>query len=67
MKKDFSRDTTPCYSCRNPRFRGTYRLHLRNELRLLVTVYVFLSSLKFSTLMMEAICYSETSVLTKTT
>jgi hypothetical protein len=42
-------------------------LFLRSVLRLLVTANVVPSSLNFATLMMEALSFSETSVLTRAT
>jgi hypothetical protein len=55
-------DVTPCslLSC-NRRFGGTYRLHLQGR-RLLVLAEIISSTLK-----MEAICSSETSVETQQT
>jgi hypothetical protein len=72
-------DVTPCGSCKDRRFGGTYRIHhqgdknrratvfLRIVPRLLVTVNVVPSSPILVTLMMEAIRSSETSVLTRAT
>jgi hypothetical protein len=59
-------DVTPCGSCNNRRFGGSYRVHhqaLRSVLRLLVTANIVPSSPILGTLMMEAIRFSETSVL----
>jgi hypothetical protein len=64
---------TPCGSCKNRRFGGTYRFHHQNEknlrrlLQLPVTATVVPSSLIPFTLMKEAIGSSETTILTKTT
>jgi hypothetical protein len=71
-------DVTPCGSCKNRRFGGTYSLHhqgdqnrrarnnyvvvLRSVLRLPVIGNVAPSPLILVTLMMEAILSSETSV-----
>jgi hypothetical protein len=61
-------DVAPCGCCKNRRFGETYLLHHEcSMLRLLVTANVVPSSLIISTLMMEAIRSSETSVLTRTT
>jgi hypothetical protein len=73
----------PRVSCKIRRFGGTYRLHLqggnnkraRNNvnpfllsvLQLLVTAKVVPSSPNLVTLMMQAIYFSETSVLTRAT
>jgi hypothetical protein len=76
MKNAVFLDVTPCGSCKNQRFGGTYRLHhnkvyyivfLRSVLRLLVTANVVPLSQILITLMMEAIRSSETSVLTRAT
>jgi hypothetical protein len=54
-------------SCKNRRFGGTHRLHHQGDkIRLPVTVTVPSSPI-LVTLIMEAICSSETSVLTRTT
>jgi hypothetical protein len=67
---------TPCGSCKNRRFGGTWRLlHqgdknrriLRSVRRLLVAACVVPSSPIFVTLMKEATGSSETSVLTRAT
>jgi hypothetical protein len=58
MKNAVFWDVTPCGSCKNRRFRGTITI---SELRLLVTANVP------SSLMMEPIRSSETSVLTRAT
>jgi hypothetical protein len=63
MENAASWDMTPCGSCKNQHFRGTY--HLQHQL--LVTANVVPSSLILSTLMMEVIHSSETSVLTRAT
>jgi hypothetical protein len=55
---------TPRGSYKNQRFGGTYHLHHQE---LLVTAKVVPSWLILSTLMMEAIFFSETSVLTRAT
>jgi hypothetical protein len=66
-------DVTPCGSCKNRSFGGTFRLHyqvdkkLRGVLQLLVSANVIPSSPILVTLMMEAIRFSETSVLTRAT
>jgi hypothetical protein len=71
-------DVTPCGSCKNLRFRGTYRLHHQSERNQRVRRYVSCvhrllftadipSSTILVTLMMEAMCSSETSVLTRAT
>jgi hypothetical protein len=63
---------TPCDSCKDRRFGGTYRLYhqivvfLRSLIRLLVTANVPSSPI-LVTLMIEAIPSSETSVLTRST
>jgi hypothetical protein len=62
---------TPCGSCKNRRFGGTWRLlhqylvFLRSVRRLLVTVSSVPSSPIRVTLMKEALSSSETSVLTR--
>jgi hypothetical protein len=68
MKNGVFFDVTPCGSCKNRRFSGTYRFHgvSCNVLRLLVTANVSSSPI-LVTLMMEAICFSETLVLTGAT
>jgi hypothetical protein len=72
---------TPCGSCKNRRFGGTYRLHHQGErnhrasnnvsnncqLNYTVKKYIVPHSLILFILMMEAICLSETSVLTRAT
>jgi hypothetical protein len=67
-------DVTPYCSCKNRRIGGTYRLNHqvekgfpRSELRLLVAANVVTSSPILVTWMTEAICSSESSVLTSTT
>jgi hypothetical protein len=51
----------PCRSCVNRRFGGMYHLHLQ------VVAHAGSSLAEFSTLKMEAICSSETSVHTRST
>jgi hypothetical protein len=62
---------TPCGSCKNRRFGGTWRLAwrriLRSVRRLLVATCVVPSSPIFVSLMKEAPVSSETSVLTRAT
>jgi hypothetical protein len=76
MKNGVVWDVTPCGSCKNRRFRGTWRLlhqgeslthlvFLRSVRRLLVAVYVVPSLPILVTLMKEAPGSSETSVLTR--
>jgi hypothetical protein len=66
-------DVTPCGSCKNRRFGGTYRLHhlgykKRRSVRwLLVTANVVPSSQILVTLMTEALRSFETSVLKRAT
>jgi hypothetical protein len=69
-----SSDVTPCGSCKNRRFGGTYRLHtmqyiefLSSVRRLIVTANLVPSSPILVTLMKEALSSSETSVLTTAT
>jgi hypothetical protein len=58
-------DVTPCGSCKNRRFGGTWRLlHQGDKSRLLVAACVVPSSQILVTLMKEAPGSSETSVLT---
>jgi hypothetical protein len=68
---------TPCGSCKNRRFGGTYRLHHQGEkiskLRTMLavtsnrsTLQRNTSSLILTSLMTEAIRFPETSVLTRT-
>jgi hypothetical protein len=71
MKSFVFWDVALCGSCKNRRFGGTYQFHhntvfLRSVLRLLVTANVSSSPILVA-LMMEAICSSETSVLTGAT
>jgi hypothetical protein len=61
MKNGVFLDVTPCDSCKNRRFGGTYRL------RLLVTASVVPSSPILVTLMKGALSSSETSVITRVT
>jgi hypothetical protein len=68
MKNALFWDVTPCGSCRNRRFGGTYCLHHQGDKnRLLVTANAGLCSPILVTLMIEAIRSSETSVLTRAT
>jgi hypothetical protein len=71
MKNGVVWDVTPCGSCKNRSFGGTYRLlqvvFLSSVRRLLVTASVVPSSPIIVTLMKEAVSSSETSVLTKAT
>jgi hypothetical protein len=75
MKNGVFWDVTLCGSCKNRRFGGTYRLlhqgdknvFLRSVRRLLVAACVVPSSPILVTLMKEALCSSETSVITRDT
>jgi hypothetical protein len=79
MKNAVFWDVTPSGSCNNRRFGGMYRRHHQDDrnrrarnnfssvLRLLVTANVVPSSPILVIMMMEAIPFSETSVLTRTT
>jgi hypothetical protein len=75
MKNGVIWDVTPCSSCKNRRFGGTWRLlhqgdaakFLRSVRRLLVAACVVPSSPILVTLMKEAPGTSETSVLTRAT
>jgi hypothetical protein len=78
MKNALFLDVTPCGSCKNRRFGGTFHLvhqgdkkyhlvFLRIVRRLLVTANVVPSSPILVTLMKEALRSSETSVLTRAT
>jgi hypothetical protein len=58
IKNAIFSDVTPCGSCKNRRFGGTYRLHHQG---------VVPSSPILVTLMKEALSSSETSVLTRAT
>jgi hypothetical protein len=64
-------NATPCGSCKNQRFGGTYRLHHQGDKnrrdRLLVTANVVSSSPILVTLMMAVLRSSETSGLTRAT
>jgi hypothetical protein len=61
-------DVTPCGSCKNRRFGGTWRLlHQGNKSRVLVAAYVVPSSPILVALMKEAPGSSKTSVLTRAT
>jgi hypothetical protein len=66
MKNVVFRDVTPYSFYNNRRFGGTYRLHHQGEGNVRATKYVS-RSLSLSTLMMEAICSSRTSILTRVT
>jgi hypothetical protein len=71
-------DVTPCDSCKNGCFDGTYRLHHQGDknrraknndsinYKLKIAANVVLSSSILVTLNMEAIRSSETAVLTRT-
>jgi hypothetical protein len=74
MKNCVFWNVTPCGSCKNRHFGGTYSLlhhgdkkwyllFLRSVRRLLVTASVVPSSPILVTLMIEALSFSETSVL----
>jgi hypothetical protein len=74
MKNALLWDFTPCGSCKNRRFIGTYRRHRQGDilflpsgLRLLVTANVVPCSPILVTVMMEAIRSSEISVLKRAT
>jgi hypothetical protein len=78
MKKGVFWDVTPCGSCKNRRFGGTWRLlhqgdntkylvFLRSVRRLLVAACIVPSSPIFVTLMKDAPGSSETSLLTRAT
>jgi hypothetical protein len=45
MKNAVFWDVTPCWPCKNRRFRGTYRLHLQGR-KLLATLRLMLEVLK---------------------
>jgi hypothetical protein len=69
MKSIIFWDVTPCslLSC-NRRFGGTYRLHLqgrKNNFCFPPAYLLFLAEIISSTLKMEVICSSETSVVTQ--
>jgi hypothetical protein len=67
MKNGVFWDVTPCGSCKNRRFVGTYQVVvLRNVRWLLITASIVLSSPIIVTLM-EALSSSETSVLKRAT
>jgi hypothetical protein len=66
MKNGVFWDVTPCGSCKNRRFGGTYRI-LRSVRRLLVAASVVPSSPILVSLMKEGLGSSETSVLTRAT
>jgi hypothetical protein len=71
MKNTVFWDVAPCRSCANRRFGGTYRLHLQGVfdwwLNLQPPDHAGSSFVDFSTLKMEAIRSSETSVHTRST
>jgi hypothetical protein len=67
MKNCVFWDVTPCGSCKNRRFGGTYLVFLRSVSQLLVTASVVPSSPILVILMKEALSSSETSVLTRAT
>jgi hypothetical protein len=68
MKNGVLWDVTPCGSCKNRRFGGTWRLLVAACARgLRATEFVFPSSPILVTLMKEAPGSSETSVLTRAT
>jgi hypothetical protein len=67
MKNDVFWDVTPCGSCKNRRFGGTYLVFLRSVRRLLVIASVVPSSPILVTLMKKTLGSSETSVLTRAT
>jgi hypothetical protein len=84
MKNGVFWDVTLCGSCKNRRYRGTWRIHHQGErigeLGITLAVFVFLRSVRrllitgkvpsspiLVILMMEALSYSETSVLTRAT
>jgi hypothetical protein len=70
MKNAVFWDVMPCGSCKNRRFRGTYRLRHQgdNDRRARNNFTAEVSSSPIPvTLMMEAMCSSETSILTKAT
>jgi hypothetical protein len=62
MKNGVFWDVTPCGSCKNRRFGGTYQYlaFLRSVLQLLVTANVVPNSPILVTLMKEALSSSET-------
>jgi hypothetical protein len=62
MKNGVCPPATPCGSCNNLLYEGKYRV-----IRLLVTAKVVPSSPILLTLMIQAICSSETPVLTRAT
>jgi hypothetical protein len=64
MKNGVFCGVTPCGSCKNRRFGGTF---LRSVRWLLVTASVVPSSSILVTLMKDALSSSETSVLTRAT
>jgi hypothetical protein len=65
MKNAVFLDVALCTSCVNRRFRGTYRLH--HQARLQPPAHAGSSLADFSSLKMEAIRSSETSVYTRST
>jgi hypothetical protein len=65
-------DVTSCGSCKNLRFKGKYRIHHKGEKELSQqpaeeNQRVVASSLSLSTLIIEAMRYSEASDLTRAT
>jgi hypothetical protein len=72
MKNAVFWDVTPCGSCKNRHFEGTYRLHHQGDKNrsvhlLLVTSNVVRSSPTLVPLMTEALGFSETSVVIRST
>jgi hypothetical protein len=65
MKTAVLWNVTPCRSCVNRRFGGTYRLHLQGRLQ--PPAHAGSSLADFSILKIKAICRSETSVYTRST
>jgi hypothetical protein len=63
MKNAVFWNMTPCGSCKNRRFGGMYRLHDHGEKNQRARNNVSSNLLILFTLMIEAICSSETSVL----
>jgi hypothetical protein len=75
MKNTVFWDVAPCRSCVNRRFGRIYRLHLSGrkirergtDVSLQLTAHAGFSLADVSTLKMEAICSSETSIHTRPT
>jgi hypothetical protein len=67
MKNVVVLDVTPCGSCENRRFGGTYRLHQQRDKNQLLPANVVPSSPMLVTLMMKLLRSSETPVLTRAT